>query len=145
MWIYRSFYVYYTFQFEKSIRKAAEQLANLPPKTLPKPQLRPQPQHPFLVVKLRHVDQTLTETKPQPERESPEPPASPPSCRSAICFMTRVLHRLREVDEHVSEVNTFPCFACLFSSYIAARSDSQKGPRVNDDCISCSHYTFWLV
>ncbi|XP_032416482.1 F-actin-monooxygenase MICAL2 isoform X2 [Xiphophorus hellerii] len=90
-------------QFEKSIRKAAEQLANLPPKTLPKPQLRPQPQHPFLVVKLRHVDQTLTETKPQPERESPEPPASPPSCRSAICFMTRVLHRLREVDEHVSE------------------------------------------
>ncbi|XP_035986649.1 F-actin-monooxygenase MICAL2 isoform X6 [Fundulus heteroclitus] len=90
-------------QFEKSIRKAAEQLVNLPPKTLPKPQLHPQPRHPFSVVKLRHVDQTVSEMKPQPQCESPEPPASPPSCRPAICFMTRVLHRLKEVDEHVSE------------------------------------------
>ncbi|KAM4596848.1 F-actin-monooxygenase MICAL2 isoform 2-T4 [Fundulus diaphanus] len=90
-------------QFEKSIRKAAEQLVNLPPKTLPKPQLHPQPQHPFSVMKLRHVDQTVSEMKPQPQCESPEPPASPPSCRPAICFMTRVLHRLKEVDEHVSE------------------------------------------
>ncbi|XP_072236685.1 F-actin-monooxygenase MICAL2 isoform X1 [Leuresthes tenuis] len=90
-------------QFEVNIRKAAEQLVRLPPKTLPKPQLRSQPQHPFSVVKLRHVDQTFAETKPQPQPESPEPPASPPSHKSAIHFMTRVLHRLKEVDEHISE------------------------------------------
>ncbi|XP_029316338.1 LOW QUALITY PROTEIN: F-actin-monooxygenase MICAL2 [Cottoperca gobio] len=88
-------------QFEVSIRKAAEHLVRLPPKTLPKPQLQPEAQHPFSVVKLRHVDQTHTETKPQPE--SADPPASSPSCHSAIHFMSRVLQRLREVDEHVSE------------------------------------------
>lgn len=131
MRIYRSFDVYCPFQFEKNIRKAAKQLVNLPPKTLPKPQLHPHPQHPFLVVKLKHVDQKLTEMKPQPQCETPEPPASPPSCRSAICFMTRVLHRLKEVDEHISEVNTlfFPClFSALFSSYGAACFKSPKGP-----------------
>ncbi|XP_038154616.1 F-actin-monooxygenase MICAL2 isoform X2 [Cyprinodon tularosa] len=90
-------------QFEKSIIKAAEQLVNLPSKTLPKPQLHAQPRHPFSVVKLRHVDQTVTEMTPRHQSESPDPPASPPSCRSAVCFMTRVLHRLREVDEHISE------------------------------------------
>ncbi|XP_051800738.1 F-actin-monooxygenase MICAL2 isoform X1 [Acanthochromis polyacanthus] len=84
-------------QFEVSIRKAAEQLVRLPPKPLPKPQL--QPQHPFSVVNLRHVDQT--ETKPQPD--SAEPPAPPHSCQSAIHFMSRILHRLKEVDEHISE------------------------------------------
>ncbi|XP_028257091.1 F-actin-monooxygenase MICAL2 isoform X2 [Parambassis ranga] len=90
-------------QFEVSLRKAAEQLVCPPPKTLPKPQLQPQSQHPFSVVKLRHVDQTHAETKAQPQPESTDPPGSPPSCRSAIHFMTRILHRLREVDEHVSE------------------------------------------
>ncbi|XP_023266598.1 F-actin-monooxygenase MICAL2 isoform X3 [Seriola lalandi dorsalis] len=90
-------------QFELSIRKAAEQLVRLPPKTLPKPQIQPQSQHPFSIVKLRHVDQTHTETKPQPQSESADPPASSPSCHSAIQFMSRILQRLREVDEHVSE------------------------------------------
>ncbi|XP_051235683.1 F-actin-monooxygenase mical2b isoform X4 [Dicentrarchus labrax] len=90
-------------QFEISIRKAAEHLVRPPPKILPKPQLEPQSQHPFSVVKLRHVDQTHAETKPQPQPESPDPPASPSSCHSAIQFMSRVLQRLREVDEHVSE------------------------------------------
>ncbi|KAM3625192.1 uncharacterized protein V6R79_008392 [Siganus canaliculatus] len=88
-------------QFEVSIRKAAEHLVHLPPKTLPKPQLQPQPQHPFSVVKLRHVDQTCAETKPQPEPV--DGPASPPSLQPAVQFMSRVLQRLREVDEHVSE------------------------------------------
>ncbi|KAM9765734.1 F-actin-monooxygenase mical2b isoform 2-T3 [Menidia menidia] len=90
-------------QFEVSIRKAAEHLVRLPSKTVPKAQLQPQPQpqHPFSVVKLRHVDQTFVEGEPRPE--SPEPPASPPSHKSAIHFMTRILHRLKEVDEHVSE------------------------------------------
>ncbi|XP_028429959.1 F-actin-monooxygenase MICAL2 isoform X2 [Perca flavescens] len=90
-------------QFEVSIRKAAEHLVRLPPKTLPKPQLRPEVQHPFSVVKLRHVDQTHADPKPQPHPESADPPASSPSCHSAIHFMSRVLQRLREVDAHVSE------------------------------------------
>ncbi|XP_069385166.1 F-actin-monooxygenase MICAL2 isoform X2 [Paralichthys olivaceus] len=94
-------------QFEFSIRKAAKQLVRLPPKTLPKPQLQLQPQHPFSTVKLRHVDQTHAETKPEPQPDSADPPASSSSssssCHSAIHFMSRVLQRLREVDEHVSE------------------------------------------
>ncbi|XP_069549551.1 F-actin-monooxygenase MICAL2 isoform X1 [Brachyistius frenatus] len=90
-------------QFEVGIRKAAEQLIRLPPETLPKPQLQPQSQHPFSVVKLRHVDQTYAEMKAQLQPESADPPASPPSCHSAVRFMSRILHRLREVDEHISE------------------------------------------
>lgn len=105
--------LYYPFQFEVSIRKAAEHLVRLPPKTLPKPQLQPQSQHPFSVVKLRHVDQTHAETKPQPQPESADLPASSPSCQSAIHFMSRVLQRLREVDEHVSEVITILSFISL--------------------------------
>ncbi|KAM7015526.1 F-actin-monooxygenase mical2b isoform 2-T2 [Tautogolabrus adspersus] len=89
--------------FEVSIRKAAQHLVHLPPKTLPNPQLQSQSQHPFSVVKLRHVDQTHAETRPPPEPECAEPPASSPSCQSAIHFMSRVLQRLREVDEHISE------------------------------------------
>ncbi|XP_005467071.1 F-actin-monooxygenase MICAL2 isoform X2 [Oreochromis niloticus] len=88
-------------QFEVSIRKAAQQLARLPPKTLPKPQPQLQPPHPFSVVKLRHVDLAHAETKPQ--LEGADPPVPPPSCQSAVHFMTRVLHRLKEVDEHISE------------------------------------------
>ncbi|KAF0043189.1 hypothetical protein F2P81_004526 [Scophthalmus maximus] len=91
-------------QFELSVRKASEQLVRLPPKTLPKPRLlQPQSQHPFSTVKLRHVDQTHAETQPQPQPGSADPPASSSSRHSAIQFMSRILHRLREVDEHVSE------------------------------------------
>ncbi|XP_068168256.1 F-actin-monooxygenase MICAL2 isoform X2 [Antennarius striatus] len=89
-------------QFEVSIKKAAEHLVHLP-KSLPKAKLQPQPQHPFAVVKLRHVEQTPNETKLQPHLESALPPASSPSCQSAIQFVSRVLQRLREVDDHVSE------------------------------------------
>ncbi|XP_039466493.1 F-actin-monooxygenase MICAL2 isoform X2 [Oreochromis aureus] len=84
-------------QFEVSIRKAAQQLVRLPPKT----QTQLQPPHPFSVVKLRHVDLAHAETKPQ--LEGADPPVPPPSCQSAVHFMTRVLHRLKEVDEHISE------------------------------------------
>ncbi|KAK5620409.1 hypothetical protein CRENBAI_024446 [Crenichthys baileyi] len=133
-------------QFEKSIRKAAEQLVNLPPKTLPKPQLHPQPQHLFSVVKLRHVDQTLTEMKPQPQCESPEPPASPLSCRPAICFMTRVLLRLREVDEHISEgssirrtfsQSTDKCHSCSKRVYMVERVCAE-GLYFHRECFRCS-------
>ncbi|XP_067352608.1 F-actin-monooxygenase MICAL2 isoform X8 [Channa argus] len=42
--------------------------------------------------------------KPQPRPKTSDPPdSSPPSCHSAILFMSRILQRLREVDEHVSE------------------------------------------
>lgn len=141
--------MYYPFQFEISIRKAAEQLVRLPPKTLPKPQL----QHPFSVVKLRHVDQTHAETKPQPQTESADPPAPPTSCQSAIHFMSRILHRLREVDEHVSEVNSISSFVCFFlfslssfqTTVIVASSDPPEGPRMNADYILCPDYTFRLV
>ncbi|KAG8001555.1 [F-actin]-methionine sulfoxide oxidase MICAL2 [Nibea albiflora] len=91
----------YLEEFEVSIRKAAKHL--VPPKTLPKPRLQPQSQHPFSVVKLRHVDQTQDETKSEPQPESADPPAPSSSCHSAIQFMSRVLQRLREVDEHISE------------------------------------------
>lgn len=109
--------VYYSFQFEVSIRKAAEHLVRPPPKTLPKPQLQPEAQHPFSVVRLRHVDQTHAETKPEPQPESADPPAPSPSCQSAIHFMSRVLQRLREVDEHVSEVISIFSFTSLTSVF----------------------------
>lgn len=108
------------FQFEISIRKAAEQLVS--PKTLPEPRLHPH--RPFTDLKLRHVDQAFTEMKPQPE--NPELPAPVPSLHSGICFMRRILHRLREVEEHVSEVKSISassvCFllCLLFASLLHA-------------------------
>lgn len=147
---YKSSHVHCPFQFGVSIRKAAQQLVRLPPKTLPKPQL--QPPHPFSVVKLRHVDLAHAETKPQ--LEGAEPPVSPSSCQSAVHFMTRVLHRLKEVDEHISEVNSASCFIsltpvfCLFFHSVLFLNHcdccvSQQG--VNVDYISFSDYTFRLV
>ncbi|XP_028257093.1 protein-methionine sulfoxide oxidase mical2b isoform X3 [Parambassis ranga] len=133
-------------QFEVSLRKAAEQLVCPPPKTLPKPQLQPQSQHPFSVVKLRHVDQTHAETKAQPQPESTDPPGSPPSCRSAIHFMTRILHRLREVDEHVSEGGSVrrafsqsgdKCHSCEKRVYMVERVCAE-GLYFHRECFRCS-------
>ncbi|XP_041838965.1 F-actin-monooxygenase MICAL2 isoform X2 [Melanotaenia boesemani] len=133
-------------QFEVSIRKAAEQLIRLPPKTLPKPHLRPQDQHHFTLVKLRHVDQTFVETRPQPKTESPELPASPSSRQSAIHFMTRILHRLREVDEHMSESGSvqrvFPqssdkCHSCERRVYMVERVCAE-GLYFHRECFRCS-------
>ncbi|XP_029353527.1 F-actin-monooxygenase MICAL2 isoform X2 [Echeneis naucrates] len=90
-------------QFEITIRKAAQQLASVPPKTLQKTHTQPQSQHPFSVVKLRHVAENDTERKSQAQPECLDPPAASSSCLSAIQFMSRVLQRLREVDEHISE------------------------------------------
>ncbi|XP_067445041.1 F-actin-monooxygenase MICAL2 isoform X1 [Thunnus thynnus] len=86
-------------QFEVSIRNAAKHLVRLPPKTLPKPKFQPPSQ--FSVVKLRHVDQTHAQTKPQPEIA--DSAASSPSCHSAVLLMSRIVQRLREVDEQISE------------------------------------------
>ncbi|XP_008286390.1 protein-methionine sulfoxide oxidase MICAL2 isoform X2 [Stegastes partitus] len=147
-------------QFEVSIRKAAEQLVRLPPKTLAKAQL--QPQHPFSVANLRHVEQTLAETKPQPE--SAEPPASPPSCHSAIHFMSRILHRLREVDEHVSErkaqtqqvrefhaksikekaVHLSGLFSADASAVLKGGSARRLFPQSGDKCHSCEKRVYMV-
>nr|XP_020460682.1 F-actin-methionine sulfoxide oxidase MICAL2 isoform X2 [Monopterus albus] len=129
-------------QFELSIRKAAEQLVRQPPKTLPKPQLRPL----FPVVKLRHVDQTHAESKPQPEPDSADPSASSLSCHSAINFMSRILQRLREVDEYVSEGGSvrraFPplgdkCHSCERRVYMMERVCAE-GLYFHRECFRCS-------
>ncbi|XP_056269161.1 F-actin-monooxygenase mical2b isoform X3 [Pseudoliparis swirei] len=130
-------------QFEVSLRKTAQHLVRLPPKTLPKPQS----QHPFCGVKLRHVDRMLPEMKPQPQPESADRPASSsPSCRSAIHFMTRVLQRLREVDEHVSEGGSvrraFPpsgdkCHSCERRVYMVERVCAE-GLHFHRECFRCS-------
>ncbi|XP_074473547.1 F-actin-monooxygenase mical2b isoform X3 [Sebastes fasciatus] len=134
-------------QFEVSIRKAADHL--VPPKTLPKPQLQPESQHPFSVVKLRHVDQTYAEMKAQPQPESADPPASsssPSSCQSAIHFMSRVLQRLREVDEHVSEGGPVrraflpsgdKCHSCEKRVYMVERVCAE-GLYFHRECFRCS-------
>ncbi|XP_034536314.1 F-actin-monooxygenase MICAL2 isoform X2 [Notolabrus celidotus] len=132
-------------QFEVSLRKAAQHLVRPPPKTLPKPQLHPLSQLQFSVVKLRHVDQ-----KPPPEPESadpPDPPAPPPtSCQSAINFMSRVLQRLKEVDEHVSEGGSlrkaFPpsgdrCHLCEKRVYMVERVCAE-GLYFHRECFRCS-------
>ncbi|KAF1392838.1 hypothetical protein PFLUV_G00032200 [Perca fluviatilis] len=151
-------------QFEVSIRKAAEHLVRLPPKTLPKPQLGPEVQHPFSVVKLRHVDQTHADTKPQPHPESADPPASSPSCHSAIHFMSRVLQRLREVDAHVSEkkaqtqqarefhtksikekaVHLRGLFSADSSAVLKGGSLRRAFPQSGDQCHSCERRVYMV-
>ncbi|KAM4630469.1 F-actin-monooxygenase MICAL2 [Polymixia lowei] len=90
--------------------------SRLPPKPLPQPQLqlqpRPQPQpqpssNPsspkHFLRRLRHVDQTHAQTQAQPRPESADYPGYAPSYRSAVLVMSRMLQRLREVDEKISE------------------------------------------
>lgn len=86
------------------IRNTAQDLVHLPPQALCKPQQQPQAPHPFSLVRLRPVEQKHSESHFQPLPEDLDGPAPPPSCHSAIHFMSRVLQRLREVDQHVSEV-----------------------------------------
>ncbi|CAL1604115.1 unnamed protein product [Knipowitschia caucasica] len=63
--------------------------------------LQPVSEQLFCVVKLRHVDHhTHAQTVPPPPPDSPPPPAS----LTAAQLMSRVLRRLREVDQHVSEI-----------------------------------------
>ncbi|CAK6954770.1 F-actin-monooxygenase MICAL2 [Scomber scombrus] len=147
-------------QFEVRIRNAAKQLVRLPPKTLPKPQFQPPSQ--FSVVKLRHVDQTLAETKPPPE--SADSPASSLSCHSAVLFMSRVLQRLKEVDEHVSEkkaqtqqtrefhsksikekaVHLSGLFSGDSSSLLKNDSVRRAFPQSSDKCHSCERRVYMV-
>ncbi|XP_029701556.1 F-actin-monooxygenase MICAL2 isoform X3 [Takifugu rubripes] len=88
-------------QFKMSLSEAAGNLVHLPPQCLRKPKSQPQPQFP--VVRLRHVEGARRQAAPDPPPESDGASAAAPSRRSAVEFMSRVLQRLREVDEHVSE------------------------------------------
>lgn len=84
---------------------AAQDLVHLPPQALYKREEQPRDPHPFSLVRLRHVEQKHSEAPFQPLPEDLDAPAPPPSCHyAAIHFMSRVLRRLREVDQHVSEV-----------------------------------------
>ena len=87
-----------------SLSKAAENLVHLPPKCLRKPQRQPQP--PFPTVRLRHVEGARGEATLHPPPDSQDASAAASSCRSAVQFLSRVVQRLREVDDHVSEVMT---------------------------------------
>ncbi|XP_037345894.2 F-actin-monooxygenase MICAL2 isoform X1 [Pungitius pungitius] len=152
-------------QLEDSISKEAARLVRLPSKTRPKSPLQPESQHPFSLVRLRHVDRTHTEAKPEPQPESADPPASSsPSCQSAIHFMSRVLRRLREVDEHVSEkkaqtqqarefhsksikdkaVHLSGLFSSESSAALEGSSVRRAFPPSGDKCHSCARRVYMV-
>ncbi|XP_057711506.1 F-actin-monooxygenase mical2b isoform X2 [Corythoichthys intestinalis] len=87
-------------QFEVSLRRTAQNLVSVESRHKPR-QLPPQSQCDFSIVRLRHVAQTheLVETSPEPEGEV----FTAPSVHSAVAFMSRVLQRLKEVDELICE------------------------------------------
>ncbi|XP_037103143.1 F-actin-monooxygenase MICAL2 isoform X1 [Syngnathus acus] len=83
-------------QFQLDIRHAAQNL--IPTEPRPKAQ---ESECCFSVVKLRHVAQTHEQAKTLPEPENKMSTA--PSVHSAVAFMSRVLQRLKEVDELIYE------------------------------------------
>ncbi|XP_021462986.2 F-actin-monooxygenase MICAL2 isoform X8 [Oncorhynchus mykiss] len=111
---------------------AAECIARPPPQPPPKPKLSPQlqaqlqsqsqhqPQPQFqpqpklqppsipnpILRKVRQADQTCAQTQPQtlPQKpESTEYPGYSPSCHSAVLAMSRMLQRLQEVEEKITQ------------------------------------------
>uniref|UniRef100_A0A8C7KJG1 F-actin monooxygenase n=1 Tax=Oncorhynchus kisutch TaxID=8019 RepID=A0A8C7KJG1_ONCKI len=109
---------------------AAECIARAPPQPPPKPKLSPQlqaqlqsqhqPQPQFqpqpklqppsipnpTLRKVRQADQTCAQTQPQtlPQKpESTEYPGYSPSCHSAVLAMSRMLQRLQEVEEKITQ------------------------------------------
>ncbi|XP_051919564.1 F-actin-monooxygenase MICAL2 isoform X3 [Hippocampus zosterae] len=87
-------------QFQLDIRRVAQNLIPTEPR-LKARELPAQSQHCFSMVKLRHVAQTHEQVKTSPEPESQA--CSAPYVHSAVTFMSRVLQRLKEVDELVCE------------------------------------------
>ncbi|XP_061609825.1 F-actin-monooxygenase MICAL2 isoform X4 [Phyllopteryx taeniolatus] len=86
--------------FQVSIRRAARNL--VPTELRPNArELPPQPPCCFSVVKLRPVLQTHEQTEISPESESEV--CTAPAVHSAVAFMSRVLQRLKEVDELICE------------------------------------------
>ncbi|XP_040053318.2 F-actin-monooxygenase MICAL2 isoform X2 [Gasterosteus aculeatus] len=126
---------------------------------------QPESQHPFSLVKLRHVDRTRSEAKPEAQPESADPPASSSASRqSAIDFMSRVLRRLREVDEHVSEkkaqtqqarefhsksikdkaVHLSGLFSSESSAVLEGSSVRRAFPPSGDKCHSCERRVYMV-
>nr|XP_014030774.1 unnamed protein product [Salmo salar] len=109
---------------------AAECIARPPPQPPPKPKLSPQlqaqlqsqhqPQPQFqpqpklqppsipnpTLRKVRQADQTCAQTQPQMQPQKPESteyPGYSPSCHSAVLAMSRMLQRLQEVEEKITQ------------------------------------------
>ncbi|XP_071257918.1 F-actin-monooxygenase mical2b-like isoform X9 [Salvelinus alpinus] len=78
----------------------------------PQPQFQPQPKlqppsipHPTLR-KVRQADQTCAQMQPQTQPQKPESPeytGYSPSCHSAVLAMSRMLQRLQEVEEKITQ------------------------------------------
>ncbi|XP_061738714.1 F-actin-monooxygenase mical2b isoform X2 [Nerophis ophidion] len=89
-------------QFQVRIKHAAQKLKCVPGEARDKDhQLPLQPECFFSFVKLRHVAQTYERAKTPPETESTS--YTTPSVHSTVTFMSRVLQRLKEVDELICE------------------------------------------
>ncbi|XP_014030780.2 F-actin-monooxygenase MICAL2 isoform X7 [Salmo salar] len=78
----------------------------------PQPQFKPQPklQPPSIpnptLRKVRQADQTCAQTQPQMQPQKPESteyPGYSPSCHSAVLAMSRMLQRLQEVEEKITQ------------------------------------------
>uniref|UniRef100_A0A4W5JZ71 F-actin monooxygenase n=1 Tax=Hucho hucho TaxID=62062 RepID=A0A4W5JZ71_9TELE len=78
----------------------------------PQPQFQPQPklQPPSIpnhtLRKVRQADQTHAQTQPQTQPQKPESteyPGYSPSCHSAVLAMSRMLQRLQEVEEKITQ------------------------------------------
>ncbi|XP_077569897.1 F-actin-monooxygenase MICAL2 isoform X2 [Stigmatopora nigra] len=88
-------------QFQVSLQRMAQNLVPVEARYKDHRQLKPQSQCGFSVVKLRHVPEIHERVKISPEPESQA--FAPPSVHSAVTFMSRVLQRLKEVDELICE------------------------------------------
>ncbi|XP_077374586.1 F-actin-monooxygenase mical2b isoform X1 [Festucalex cinctus] len=130
-------------QFQVDIRRAAQNLVPTEPR--PKAwELPPRPQCCFSVVKLRHVAQTHQQVKTSPEPESKM--CTAPSVHSAVAFMSRVLQRLKEVDELICEGNPVQsalpqpsekCCSCGRRVFLVERI-SAEGFYFHRDCFRCA-------
>ncbi|XP_054627221.1 F-actin-monooxygenase mical2b isoform X3 [Dunckerocampus dactyliophorus] len=147
-------------QFQARIRHAAQNLARVPAEAQRKDQqLPPQPQCSFSGVKLRHVAQTHEQAKAPQEPESAV--CTTPSVHSAVAVMSRVLQRLKEVDELICEkkaqsqqTRAFQSKsvkekAAHLSSLVSADSSVIKGssvrrafPQSSEKCHSCDRRVY---
>uniref|UniRef100_A0A8C7KHK3 F-actin monooxygenase n=1 Tax=Oncorhynchus kisutch TaxID=8019 RepID=A0A8C7KHK3_ONCKI len=129
--------------------------------TVPQPQFQPQPklQPPSIpnptLRKVRQADQTCAQTQPQtlPQKpESTEYPGYSPSCHSAVLAMSRMLQRLQEVEEKITQVTyspliSFPLLSfpsvrfslshCLPLCSVSQGSLRREFPGSGDQCHSC--------
>uniref|UniRef100_A0A674F3S6 F-actin monooxygenase n=1 Tax=Salmo trutta TaxID=8032 RepID=A0A674F3S6_SALTR len=107
--------------------------------TVPQPQFQPQPklQPPSIpnptLRKVRQADQTCAQTQPQMQPQKPESteyPGYSPSCHSAVLAMSRMLQRLQEVEEKITQY-------CLSLCSVSQGSLRREFPGSGDKCHSC--------